>query len=66
MVMEFENIELTTISKQFEFEKTSRKFDEIKDPDELRSMCKALLKLYLKQQETMVKLTLDKLNSDGL
>ena len=64
--MEFENIELSTISKQFEYEKTSRKFDNIKDPDELRSICKAILKLYLKQQETLVKITLDKLNSDGL
>ena len=66
MVMEFENLELTTISKQFEFEKMSRKFDEIKDPEELRSACKGLFKLYLKQQETLVKITLDNINTDGL
>ena len=64
--MEFENIELSTIGKQFEYEKRSREFDNIKDPDELRSIVKAIFKLYLKQQETLVKITLDNLNSDGL
>ena len=49
--MELENIELDTMSKQFEFEKRSREIEEITDIEELRAVTKAMFKLYLKQQE---------------
>ena len=54
--MELENIELDTMSKQFEFEKRSREIEEITDIEELRAVTKAMFKLYLKQQETITKI----------
>lgn len=54
--MDLENIELDTMSKQFEFVKRSREIDEISDIEELRSVTKAMFKLYLKQQETITKI----------
>lgn len=54
--MDIENIELSTITKQFEFEKRCREIDVIQDKDELRSLLKSMMKLYLKQQETLAKI----------
>jgi len=48
-----DKITLSTPSKAFEFEKTARYMDKIKDPDELKTLAKAYLKLYLKQQEVI-------------
>ena len=56
MVMDLENINLDTMSKQFEFEKRSREIDEITDLEELKGVAKAVIKLYLKQQETIAKI----------
>jgi hypothetical protein len=56
MVMDIENINLETISKQFEFEKRCREIENIQDPEELRSLLKSAIKLYLKQQETFAKI----------
>lgn len=54
--MDIENINLETISKQFEFEKRCREIENIQDPEELRSLLKSAIKLYMKQQETFVKI----------
>jgi len=64
--MEFENINLDSIAKQFEYEKISRQIDGMSDIEEAKKLAKAVFKLYLKQQETVVKLTLGDLNKDGL
>lgn len=54
--MDIENFELCTITKQFEFEKRCREIDKIQDKEELRSLLKSMMKLYLKQQETLAKI----------
>ena len=51
--MKSSDIELSSISKNFEFEKLSRDVDEISDVKYLREMLKCYVKLYLKQQETV-------------
>ena len=56
MVMDLENINLDTMSKQFEFEKRCREIDEVNDLEEIKSIAKGILKLYLKQQETIAKI----------
>ena len=47
------DIELSKISKNFEYEKISREIDTVEDVKTLRDMVKCYLKLYLKQQETI-------------
>ena len=49
-------ISLDTVAKMFEFEKQARQIDECNDIDELKSMLKASMKLFLKQQEVVSKL----------
>lgn len=51
--MKSSDIELSSTSKNFEFEKLSRDVDEISDVKYLREMLKCYLKLYFKQQETI-------------
>ena len=51
--MKSSDIELSSISKNFEFEKLSRDIDDISDVKYLREMLKCYLKLYFKQQETI-------------
>lgn len=51
--MKSSDIELSSVSKNFEFEKLSRDVDEISDVKYLREMLKCYLKLYFKQQETI-------------
>jgi len=51
--MKSSDIELSTVSKNFEFEKLSREIDDISDVKVLREMLKCYLKLYFKQQETI-------------
>lgn len=46
-------IELTTTSRMFQFEKLSRDLDKCEDPEVLRNLLKMYIKLYLKQQETV-------------
>tara|TARA_B100000073_G_scaffold167491_1_gene138592 strand:- start:2241 stop:2414 length:174 start_codon:yes stop_codon:yes gene_type:complete len=47
------DIELTSVSKNFEFEKLSRDIEDIEDVEALRNMLKCYVKLYFKQQETI-------------
>lgn len=47
------DIELSKVSKNFEYEKISREIDTVEDVKTLRDMVKCYLKLYLKQQETI-------------
>ncbi len=51
--MKSADIQLTKVSKNFEFEKLSREIDTISDVNTLKEMLKCYLKLYLKQQETV-------------
>ena len=46
-------IELTSTSRMFQFEKLSRDLDTCDDPEVLRNLLKTYIKLYLKQQETV-------------
>ncbi len=56
------DIELTSVSKNFEFEKLSRDLDQISDVKILREMLKCYLKLYFKQQEAVLALSLMDIN----
>ena len=51
-----DEITLDTTSRQFTYEKMSRDLDKL-NMEELRDMCKCYMKLYLKQQEVMIKLS---------
>jgi hypothetical protein len=51
--MKSSDIQLTKVSKNFEFEKLSREIDTISDINTLKEMLKCYLKLYFKQQETI-------------
>ena len=44
------------MAKMFEFEKQARQIDECNDINELKSMLKSSMKLFLKQQEVVSKL----------
>ena len=52
-------IDLESISKLFEYEKYSRQIDEIDDLEQLRDFAKCYIKLYLKQQEVVLKLGIE-------
>jgi hypothetical protein len=52
--MDSNEITLETTSRQFSYEKMSRELDKL-DIEELREMCKCYMKLYLKQQEVLMK-----------
>lgn len=49
-------ISLDSVAKMFEFEKQARQIDECNDINELKSMLKPSMKLFLKQQEVVSKL----------
>jgi hypothetical protein len=49
-----DEIELTNISKLFEYEKLSRIIDNVEDKETLRIIAKSNIKLYLKQQEVIL------------
>ena len=51
--MDPKSIELTNLTKIFEYEKMSRDLDECKNIESLRNICKCYVKLYFKQQETL-------------
>ena len=53
--MEPNDIELSSISKLFEYEKHSRVIDEL-NFEELKNFAKLYCKLYLKQQEVLLEL----------
>ena len=50
-----DSIELKSMAKQFEYEKHAREVDSCSDIEQLKSISKAFIKLYLKQQETLAK-----------
>lgn len=45
------NIELSNLSKNFEYVKFSNQIDNINNIDDIRTLAKCYFKLYLKQQE---------------
>jgi len=50
------DIELSSVSKNFEYEKLARDIDGIQDIESLKEMLKCYVKLYFKQQETITSL----------
>lgn len=52
--MDPNKIELNNINKLFEYEKYSRLIDDCDDLDFLKNLTKSYIKLYLKQQETLL------------
>ena len=55
MMMRPEEIELSSTSKLFEYEKMAREVDACNDIEELRLSLKSMVKLFLKQQEVTSK-----------
>lgn len=49
--MDPDNIKLEDLSKSFEYMKACIEIDSIEDIDQIRTVAKAYMKLYLKQQE---------------
>jgi len=49
-----EDIQLESVSKNFEYEKISRQIDECDDVAILKQMLRVQVKLYYKLQETMI------------
>lgn len=54
--MDIENLELDSISKQFEYERRCREVDGVNDIEQLKNLLKSSIKIYLKQQETFEKI----------
>lgn len=52
--MDPDDMKLETVSKMFEFEKISRELDSCTNIDLLRNLCKCYVKLYMRQQETLI------------
>ena len=49
-----DDIKLESVSKQFEFEKISRELDTCTNIEMMRNFCKCYVKLYMRQQETLI------------
>jgi hypothetical protein len=47
---------LKNINKMFEYELISRELDDCTNIELLRNICKCYVKLYLKQQETLIEI----------
>jgi hypothetical protein len=58
--MDPDTIELSNLSKSFEYTKMASEMDRCDDMEELRNIAKSYLKLYLKQQEVVANLGLTK------
>lgn len=56
--MDPNDIELTNLSKNFEYFKLANEIDSLKDINQIKNIAKCYFKLYLKQQEVVYKLTL--------
>ena len=50
------DIELENLSKIFEYERISREIDSCENIELLRNISKSYVKLYFKQQETLISL----------
>jgi hypothetical protein len=55
MMISPEQIELSSTSKMFEYEKMAREVDACNDIEELQLSLKSMVKLFLKQQEVTSK-----------
>ena len=53
MHLDPETVKLSTLNKQFEYEKIARELDEYDDLEVMRNAAKCFLKLQLKQLETL-------------
>tara|TARA_R100000030_G_scaffold75574_1_gene58669 strand:- start:742 stop:918 length:177 start_codon:yes stop_codon:yes gene_type:complete len=51
--MDPDSIELSNLSKSFEYTKLATEIDSCDDRETLRNVAKSFVKLYFKQQETM-------------
>jgi hypothetical protein len=51
--MDPNNIELSNLTKSFEYIKFSNQIDNIEDINDIRTLAKCYFKLYLKQQEVV-------------
>ena len=51
--MDPNNIELSNLTKSFEYVKFSNQIDSIEDIDAIKTLAKCYFKLYLKQQEVI-------------
>ena len=58
--MDPDTIELSNLSKSFEYTKMASEMDRCDDMEELRNIAKSYLKLYLKQPEVVANLGLTK------
>lgn len=54
--MNHKELNLNDVSKLFEFERMSRELDDCENLETLRNICKCYIKLYFKQQETLLDL----------
>ncbi len=57
--MDPSKIELTSISKLFEYEKISREIENCEDIQILKNICKSYVKLYFAQQECLTGLNIN-------
>ena len=57
--MDPSKIELTSMSKLFEYEKISREIENCEDFDLLKNICKSYVKLYFAQQECLSTLNIN-------
>lgn len=54
--MDADELKLSTVTKLFEYEKISRELDTCTNVDLLRNICKCYVKLYMRQQESMLEI----------
>ena len=52
-----DNVSLENLTKIFEYEKISRELDSVENIEQLRTLCKCYIKLYMKQQEVLCNLS---------
>ena len=52
------DIQLESLSKSFEYERMAREIDTCNDLDVIKNIAKSYVKLYLKQEETILNLGL--------
>jgi len=57
------DIELTNLSKSFEYTKFSNELDKIDDNEKLKNIARCYYKLYLKQQEVVAELAMPSINN---
>lgn len=57
--MDPSKIEITSISKLFEYEKISREIENCEDIQILKNICKSYVKLYFAQQECLTGLNIN-------